>query len=746
MNNYERFDEVGRNNLAVLYEGHDKASNRDVVIMVLHEQLRSHQSGWQAVWDDVQVAFNAPLENTIERHALLNDGEIIVQMIPGNLYDRLQAERRLAPDIVRSALRRALHALETYEEAGIIHGCIKPATLVHNHLDYIKLSFSPGLKLGGHITEPCCDFKYMAPELIEGRFGEIGPGVDLYALGMTALELILGDSFAKLIPGVRALDSADDDRWIQWHTSEELEIPGLAEIMPSIPDDLARVIDRLTQRNVAERYTSASEAVADLNEGEDVKLDVKEEGRRRQTEQKDGNRGNRPDSQDGRKTGRRIGMGELLTQLRDPKNRKPLIITGFVIALLIVVAVMPSAGRTVVSINSEPPGAIILINDKPVSAAVTPKALRMPPGKYTLRLLKDGYLPLQSEFVVETGSDLEVGGKLDRESRKVLVNSIPAGATITIGENRQSTKTPATLQIPPGDYNLNLSLEGFKPMEVALTVTPGDSTQETEFYRLLPDIQLPVGLRAVDGAPMNPDLVLPKEVYHKETMLRFVLIEPRRQFTWGVRPSDGDLQPGELNAVTKDVTAPFYVSVTEVSAGQFNQYRKSINGQDQLGNSDPDLPAVHVSFRDSMAFCEWVSPSGRLPTEVEWELVAGGGKRMQPWQNGALPDSAHCNMQFDAAVNTTLQPVNSLPSGATPEGVQNMLGNVAEWCIDVYEAGHDEADGDPGVGSWHTVRGGGFMNLIVDPKLARITMRSSADPAGGPDVGFRVIVPVRIAN
>lgn len=745
MNNYERFDEVGRNNMAVLYEGHDKASNRDVVIMELHPQLRANQSGWQAVWDDVQVAFNAPLENTVERHALLNDGEIIVQMIPGNLLDRLHSERRLDPNIVRSAMRRALHALETYEEAGIIHGCVKPASLVHNHLDYIKLSFSPGLKLGGQITEPCCDFKYMAPELIESRFGEIGPGVDLYAIGITALELILGDSFAKLIPGVRTLNSTNDERWTQWHTSEEIEVPGLAEVMPSVPDDLARVIDRLTQRNVADRYASASEAVADLNDGEDVKLDVKDDGRRHQLDQKDDYPAKRPDSRNGRKSGIRDGLQNLMAQARDPRNRKIVSVAGIVVALLIAMLLIPGSENTLVTINSEPSGAIILINDKPVADSVTPKELRMPPGQYTLSLLKDGFLPLQTTFVVETSPKLEVGGALERESRKVTVNSVPKGATVRIGEaGNQPKTTPATLQITPGEYQLTLSLDGFKTMIVPLTVAQGTSPLETEIYSLIPDIRLPDGLVPVDGSPLNTKLVLPKAVYHAKTNLQFVLIESRRQFSCGVRPSDGDLQPGELEAVTRDVDVPFFISVTEVSAGQFDQFRQSKNEGTTAGEGDPELPAVQVSFRDALAFCEWVSPSGRLPTEVEWELVAGDGTRMQPWQNEALPDASHCNLQFDPAVTTTLRPVNSMQAGATPTGVKNMLGNVAEWCLDIYAAGHDEADGDPGVGAWHAIRGGGFMNLIVDPKLARVTMRSSAAPAGGPDIGFRVVIPVQV--
>lgn len=153
---------------------------------------------------------------------------------------------------------------------------------------------------------------------------------------------------------------------------------------------------------------------------------------------------------------------------------------------------------------------------------------------------------------------------------------------------------------------------------------------------------------------------------------------------------------------------------------------------DGLSPAAPDMPVVHVSFADALAYCAWMG--GRLPTEAEWEHAAGTQAGLQPhiWQ-GEFPDRPK-------------SPPGPKPvADARPNefGLYHACGNVWEWTADRFARLHsprpDRNPKGPLNGEARVVKGGSF--LCAPSYCARFrpsSRRGETPDATTSHLGFRV--------
>ncbi len=253
---YESAGVVGRGRFATVYRARDVALKREVAIKELHEEVRRDETFLSHFWDEARFLANVEHDNVVQIYGLDRErGWVIMELAAGGL-DSTASRGPLAPDVVRGVLRQVLDGLECLHLLGRVHGAVKPSNVLVTYHGHVKLSDSTGLNPAPGAA------KHLAPEQIDPSFGPVGPGADLYCLGFTALELLAGPGFAAHFTLVDA--SRPEQGWRRVHGSRDLELPTAASVAPGVPGDVARVIDRLLQKDVAARYASAAEALKDL--------------------------------------------------------------------------------------------------------------------------------------------------------------------------------------------------------------------------------------------------------------------------------------------------------------------------------------------------------------------------------------------------------------------------------------------------------------------------------------------------
>jgi formylglycine-generating enzyme required for sulfatase activity len=145
-----------------------------------------------------------------------------------------------------------------------------------------------------------------------------------------------------------------------------------------------------------------------------------------------------------------------------------------------------------------------------------------------------------------------------------------------------------------------------------------------------------------------------------------------------------------------------------------------------LESREPGVPVTRVSAEDAQRFCEF--ERGRLPTADEWLFAATGRElRRFPWgSTGLVCRRATFGLADGPCGEGAEGPelAGARPDGATPRGVLDLAGNVAEWAR--------EPDGS------FRARGGSYRSRVAADLKSWAAEPAPAERAAG-HVGFRCV-------
>lgn len=207
------------------------------------------------------------------------------------------------------------------------------------------------------------------------------------------------------------------------------------------------------------------------------------------------------------------------------------------------------------------------------------------------------------------------------------------------------------------------------------------------------------------------------------------MLIPSGPFIMGSAPAE-DIPTYETPQHTVELPA-YRIGKYPVTNRQYAEFLKQVKIQEvpkQAGwflreppKARLDHPVVGVSWYDACAYVLWLrqitSRAYGLPSEAEWEKAARGTDgRRYPWGNAWI--AGCCNIDSS---DTT--PVNACPTGVSPYGCLDMMGNVQEWTCTLWGAQPQ----DPDFAYPYNLEDGRDMEGAVDlPPQARLVQRGGS--------------------
>ena len=319
-----------------------------------------------------------------------------------------------------------------------------------------------------------------------------------------------------------------------------------------------------------------------------------------------------------------------------------------------------------VEVRSEPAGALIYSGENEVG--VTPTTIQLLEGTHDLSVSKDGFSAWDGNVVAEPNVSQTLPMiRLQPADARLLVNTIPRGANVTVN-GRYRGQSPITLSLTPDvDYQIGMSKAGYGVTSRSLRL------QSAESQSITVDLSARVGTVTVDVSPADATVYVdgrargtgrtivrlssaPHRIDVKRRGFRdwSATITPRPGYPQTLaarlrsheaivrdsvarieqtaaghvlrRVEGGTFSMGasraengrRANEVIRPVTiaSPFLISVKEVTNKEYAAFRKNHDsGADvHVSLGADNNPVASVTWADAVQYCNWLSKKeGRTP-------------------------------------------------------------------------------------------------------------------------------------
>jgi WD40 repeat protein len=280
---YEILEELGHGGMGIVYKARQLSTGRVVAVKVIRRDRLVHEEAVKRFRREIQAAARLTHPNIVLVYDSDHEGGLhylVMEYVDGmTLQHLVESEGRLPVQRACECIRQIALGLQHVFEQALVHRDIKPSNLMLARVrlrtaeageqarDLVKildmgvarlyqLDEAPVESLTT-LTQPgavigTADF--IAPEQLEDPHGA-DFRADLYSVGCTFFYLLTGQ---VPFPGGTLVQKLDRQRW--------QAPPGVRQLRPDVPADVAAVVRKLLAKKPGERYQTAAELAADLEQ------------------------------------------------------------------------------------------------------------------------------------------------------------------------------------------------------------------------------------------------------------------------------------------------------------------------------------------------------------------------------------------------------------------------------------------------------------------------------------------------
>jgi serine/threonine-protein kinase len=261
LDQYRLTELLARSGMASIFKAVDQQSGSTVAVKVPHLQYESDVAFFERFRREEQIGQKLQHPHIVR---VLKPGEktrmyLVMEFAEGKSLRAVMKERRRLPvDEALGIARQICSALAYMHAQGIVHRDLKPDNVLLDESGKVKL-LDFGIAMDEEarrltwfgLSPPMGTPDYMAPEQVRGRRGDVR--TDVYALGTLLYEMVTGE-----------LPYAHGNVHVVMRAKLNEEPRPPREAMPEIDPNVEEIILRAIDRSPRERYASAKEMLADL--------------------------------------------------------------------------------------------------------------------------------------------------------------------------------------------------------------------------------------------------------------------------------------------------------------------------------------------------------------------------------------------------------------------------------------------------------------------------------------------------